>query len=179
MKDAKNTIFIATSIDGRIADRNNNIDWLHDLPNPEGNDMGYNSFIEQVDAIVMGKNTFETVCGFDIEWPYKIPVFVLSNSLKSIDNELTDKVEIISGDLKAVIKSIHTKGHKQLYIDGGATIQGFLAEDLIDEMIITTIPIVLGGGPALFNETPSPIKFNLVNAKVFLKTVVQNHYIRK
>ena len=76
-----NKVFIATSLDGHIADKNGEIDWLHAIPNPDNIDMGYQDFITQIDAIVMGRNTFETVCNFDMDWPYEMPVFVLSNTV--------------------------------------------------------------------------------------------------
>ena len=79
--EKRNKVFIASSIDGYIADKNGGIDWLQSVPNPDHDDMGYNSFINEVDALVMGRNTFETVCGFDIDWPYSKPVYVLSRSL--------------------------------------------------------------------------------------------------
>lgn len=66
----KNNVFIATSLDGFIAGKNREIDWLHDYPDTENSDMGYEAFMQEVDALVMGRNTFETVCGFDIGWPY-------------------------------------------------------------------------------------------------------------
>ena len=82
--DKKNLVFIATSLDGCIADKNGGLDWLHSIPNPENEDMGYPAFISQIDALVMGRTSFETVCGFDVDWPYSQPVFVLSNTLDTI-----------------------------------------------------------------------------------------------
>ncbi len=70
----RNSIFIATSLDGYIADSQSGIDWLHSIPNPKQIDMGYIDFMSRIDALVMGKNTFETVCGFDMDWPYEIPM---------------------------------------------------------------------------------------------------------
>lgn len=175
----KNIVFIATSIDGFIADKEGGLDWLHSIPNPDSNDMGYRELIDRVDALIMGRVTFETVCGFDCDWPYTKPVFVLSNSLKNIDEKYKDKVQLVNGDIKDVVKELNHKGFKSLYIDGGTTIQSFLKEDLIDEMIITTIPILLGGGFPLFNETPNKLSFELKESKVFLNQIVQNHFIRK
>lgn len=174
----KNKVFIAISLDGFIADQEGNIDWLHSIPNPEGEDMGYEKFMSGIDAILMGRNTFETILGFDIDWPYKKPVFVLSQSLRSLPGKLSGKVEIISGDLLDVIEKINSKGHDQLYIDGGKTIQSFLEEDLIDEMIITTIPIVLGSGKPLFTKLSKPLCFECTATKHFLAKTAQNHYVR-
>jgi len=140
----RNSVYIATSLDGYIADKHGGIDWLDTVPNPEKSDMGYAKFNESIDAMVMGRNTFETVCGFDCEWPYNIPVFVLSNSLTKIPDDYEDKALLVNGELKDVVSGIHQRGLFSLYIDGGATVQSFLKEDLIDELIVTTIPVVLG-----------------------------------
>lgn len=177
--EKKNSVYIATSLDGRIADRNDGIGWLDSIPIPEGEDMGYYSFTDNIDALLMGRNTFETVLGFDVEWPYQKPVYVLSNSLKEIPESHLDKAFLVGGALPEVLEEIHSKGHTRLYIDGGSTIQSFLAEDLIDEMIITTFPIVLGGGPSLFAEFPAELEFELVKSKVYFEQLVQNHFVRK
>lgn len=175
----KNKVFIATSLDGYIADQNGNIEWLHSIPNPNNNDMGYGEFISQIDALVMGRTTFETVCGFDIDWPYQKPVFVLSNSLTDVPSKYKDKAEIIKGSLKDILEQIHKKGFYNLYIDGGKTIQSFLKEDLIDEMTITIIPYLLGGGIPLFTELPKRLDFECAHSKVYLEKVVQNHFVKK
>jgi dihydrofolate reductase len=67
----KNSVFIATSLEGYIADKNGGIDWLHATPNSDNEDMGYVEFTKGIDALVMGRVTFETVCGFDVDWPYE------------------------------------------------------------------------------------------------------------
>ncbi|MEX0289057.1 MAG: dihydrofolate reductase family protein [Flavobacteriaceae bacterium] len=175
----KNKVFIATSLDGYIAEKDGGIDWLHAIPNPENLDMGYVEFTSGIDALVMGRTTFETVCSFGIDWPYTKPVFVLSNSLTKVADAYKDKVELVKGDLKEVVAEIHQKGFPRLYIDGGKTIQSFLKEDLIDEMIITIIPTLLGGGIPLFNGLLKPLDFKCVSTKIFLGEVVQNHFIRK
>ena len=175
----KNNVFIATSLDGYIADKNGGIDWLHAIPNPDNIDMGYNDFISQIDALVMGRNTFETVCSFDIPWPYEKQVFVLSNSLKSIPNSYRDKVELVKGSLKEVLNSINNKGFTNLYIDGGKTIQSFLKEELIDEMTLTIIPVLLGDGIPLFSTLDSKQEFECVDSKIYLNKIAQNHFIKK
>ncbi|MFA9391401.1 MAG: dihydrofolate reductase family protein [Prolixibacteraceae bacterium] len=172
----KNSVYIAKSLDGYIADKNGGIDWLNAIPNPENEDMGYADFMNRIDAIVMGRGTFDVVMSFDMEWPYQKPVFVLSNSLKKVPEKLIGKLEILSGSLTEVIGTIHNKGHKKLYIDGGKTVQNFLKENLIDELILTTIPILLGGGIPLFGELPQPIELLHVESKVFLNAIVQDSY---
>lgn len=175
----ENKVFIARSLDGYIADRDGGLDWLYLVPNPDQLDLGYESFIQGVDAIVMGRNTFETVCSFEMEWPYNKPVYVLSSSLKSIPEKLKAKVEVLRGTPREVLEEIHLKGYHRLYIDGGRTIQDFLKEDLIDELIITTIPILLGGGPALFGELPRAMEFDHAWSRLYLDALVQDCYKRK
>ncbi|MEH6578630.1 MAG: dihydrofolate reductase family protein [Amphritea sp.] len=174
-----NIVYIATSLDGYIADKDGGLDWLHSIPNPDNLDLGWADFMGQIDALVMGRNTFETVCGFDVQWPYPKPVFVLSNSMTSIPEAYSDKAEIVSGPLLQVVDSLNAKGFTNLYIDGGNTIQSFLQADLIDEMIITQIPILLGGGVPLFSALSKPITFEFVSTKVQLDAMVQTHYRRK
>jgi dihydrofolate reductase len=174
----KNTVFIATSLDGYIADKNGSIDWLHATPNPDQIDMGYAEFTARIDALVMGRTTFETVCGFDIDWPYTKPVYVLSNTLTELPQKYEGKAELVKGTLTEIIAAIHQNGHNRLYIDGGATIQGFLKDDLIDEMIITVIPVLLGGGSSLFSGLKTPLQFKCSRSEVFLDKIVQNQFMR-
>lgn len=179
MKKSENIVFIATSIDGYIADREGGLSYLEMVPNPEQIDMGYGKLMDRIDALVMGRNTYEMVLSFGIEWPYNKPVYVLSNSLTDVPDSLKDKVVLLKGSLQEVLKCIHSKGQHSLYIDGGKTIQQFLNEDLIDEMILTTIPILLGGGVSLFAVLTKPLEFDLKGSEVFLGEVVQRVYGRK
>ena len=175
----RNSVFIATSLDGYIADKNGGIEWLNSVPNPDNNDFGYGEFIARIDALIMGRITFETVCGFDIEWPYQKPVFVLSNSLTKIPEKYRYKAHLTRGKIPEVLEEIHTKGYHHLCIDGGKTIQSFLKEDLIDEMVITVIPTLLGAGTPLFSELPRKLDFECTGTNLFLNKVVQNQFIRK
>lgn len=174
-----NIVFIATSLDGYIADKQGGLDWLHSVPNPENLDLGFVPLMERIDGLIMGRNTFETVIGFGVEWPYSKPVFVLSNTLTEVPAELADKVSIVSGELHDVVHSLNKRGYQDLYIDGGITIQNFLQQDLIDELIITTIPVLLGGGAPLFGDLVSPLNFALSESKTLLNAVVQSHYVRQ
>ncbi len=175
----KNIVFIATSIDGFIADKEGGLSYLEMIPNPDQIDMGYSKLMERVDALVMGRNTYEMVLSFGIDWPYTKPVYVLSNTLDSVKQGLENKVEIVNGSLQDILETIHSKGLHSLYIDGGNTIQNFLNEDLINEMILTTIPILLGGGIPLFSNHTKSLEFELVESEVFLDEIVQRTYRRK
>lgn len=173
-----NKVFIATSLDGYIADKNGDLEWLNSYPAPAEGDAGFSDFISSIDAIVMGRNTFEKVLSFGIEWPYSKKVFILSNTLKRVDSSLSGRVEIIQGDLKVLIQSLNQKGFKELYIDGGQVIQSFLKLDLIDEMTITKVPILLGAGIPLFQNISSS-RWTHVKTETFSNGMVQSKYSRE
>lgn len=175
----KNAVFIATSLDGFIADMDGGVAWLETVPNPEGDDVGYLAFTAGVDALVMGRHSFETVLGFGVDWPYAMPVFVLSETMTRVPEGYADKVQLVSGSPEAILQKIHDQGYYNLWIDGGRTIQSFLRAGLIDELIITTIPVLLGGGIPLFAELPGPLELELVKSDVYLNALVQRHYRRK
>jgi len=173
-----NKVFIATSLDGFISDKNGGLEWLNSIDNPEHEDMGYNHFMDSIDAIIMGRNTYDTVRNFGIEWPYSKPVFVLSYSLNNIPEDLNGKVEKLRGNLIDILMKIHQKGYYNLYIDGGNVIQQFLKEDLVDELILTKIPILLGGGTPLFSSLPKSLLYELKETKIYLNKIVQMHFMR-
>ena len=172
-----NYVYIATSLDGFIATSNGGIDWLMEIPNPDKSDYGFADFIGGIDALVMGRNTFEKVLTFG-EWFYKKPVFVLSNSLTEIPKDIADKAEIVKGDIASVIHKLNQQGYKNLYIDGGKVIQSALKEDLIDEMIITRVPVLLGKGIPLFDELQHSLKFKHTKTEIFNETLVKSNYVR-
>jgi dihydrofolate reductase len=175
-----NTVYIASSLDGYIAREDGSIDWLMELPNPDKSDYGFSVFLERIDGIIMGRKSFETILGFD-EWPYSkpVPVFVLSNSLDKLPNKFSGRGEIVRGELKGILESLKVKGINNLYIDGGKTIQGFLKEDLIDEMIITRVPILLGSGIPLFSKNDLELEFEHVETVVHNNMLVRSKYLRK
>lgn len=170
-----NSVYIATSLDGYIATPNGGIEWLSEFPNPSKSDYGYSEFIDKIDALVMGRKTFEMVSSYQ-PWPYTKKVFVLSNSLKEISAPLVDKAEIIDGDLKSIVKKLNEKGYKELYIDGGKTVQSFLKKNMIDELIISKIPIILGDGIPLFGRQDHSLKFEHCSTEVFEGGLVKSHY---
>lgn len=175
----KNSVFIATSLDGFIAGKNDELDWLSTFPEIDHIDTGYEGFTSQIDALLMGRNTYKVVEAFEGEWFYKKPVFVWSNSMTEIPERLSGKVFLVKGSIQEVLTEIHNKGFHHLYIDGGKTIQTFLAEDLIDEMIITTIPVLLGEGIPLFGSIPKKLVFKCVKTTLFFDKVAQNHFVRE
>ena len=172
-----NYVYIATSLDGFIATPDGGLDWLFEIPNPDQSDYGYSEFMGGIDAIVMGRNTFEKVLTFS-DWPYNKPVFVLSNSLTAVPEPIVAQAEIVKGDIKSLVNQLHQGGYQNLYVDGGKTIQSFLQADLIDEMIITRVPILLGSGLPLFGQLDQSIKFNYKKTEVYNDTLVKSYYVR-
>lgn len=170
-------IYIAQSLDGFIAKEDGGIQWLLDIPNPGGSDWGFSEFMNMIDAVIMGRNMFEKVLSLDT-WMYTKPVFVLSHKLKEIPRELHNKAEIIRGYPKTVLCKLEERGLNNFYIDGGLTIQSFLKEDLIDELIISTIPVVLGGGIPLFGTIGRELKFNYVKTEVHNNLFTTTYYKR-
>lgn len=171
-----NSVYIATSLDGFIARVDGTLDWLEILDEPE-DDHGFADFLDRIDALVMGRKTYETVLGFE-NWPYTKPVFVLSSTLKEIPAPLQVKVEVVNDEPEKIVEYLKSRDFNDLYIDGGMTIQSFLREDLIDEMIITTVPIILGKGIPLFNQLDGDIKFKCKSVELINQQMVKHHYVR-
>jgi dihydrofolate reductase len=172
-------VFIATSLDGYIADLKGTVGFLYDYPDIEGEDMGYRAFTSSIDALVMGRKTFETVLGFEIAWPYTLPVFVWTSQLSEMPMALEGKVHVISGDAVSLVRQLKQLGFNSLYIDGGKTIQSFLHEDLVDEMTLTTIPIILGAGIPLFSSLNHPLHFKCIGSQHYANGVTQSTYQRQ
>lgn len=177
MEELKQSVFIATSMDGFIARRDGDIGWLteHDNSESSGEDYGYSEFIDSVDAIVMGRNSFEKVLSFDT-WPYTKKVVVLTHRPLEISNGLSDNVKKLSGAPKKIVNQLAAQDLNHLYIDGGKTIQNFIRAGLIQEMIITRIPVLIGDGIPLFGALKKDIKLQHVATRTFDDGLVQGRY---
>jgi len=170
-----NYVYIAQSIDGYIAGPNGELDWLDDIDNPENNDFGFAKFMNQIDALVMGKNTFEKVQSFGM-WPYSKPVYIASSSLNSIPEALKERAYLINSTPSEIVSTLNEKGLTNLYIDGGLLIQSFLTSELIDKFIITTIPVLLGKGVSLFGWLDKRVKLKLESSEVLVNQLVKSEY---
>lgn len=172
-----NYAYIATSLDGFIATLDGGVEWLDDVPNPDGSDFGFAEFIARMDAILMGSGTYEKVLSFG-QWPYEKKVYVLSSRLESVPDELVGKVQIVNGAVVDVLADLKEQGVEHLYVDGGKVIQGLLREDLIDELIITKVPKLLGRGIPLFGALNQGMAFTHIETEVMNDYLVKSRYAR-
>lgn len=171
-------VFIATSLDGYIARADGGIDWLEqaNAAVPPGEDCGYGAFYASVDALVMGRNTFETACGF-AQWPYGDKrVVVMSRRGVAIPPELAASVTSSAASPGQVVEQLAAEGLGHLYIDGGLTIQSFLRAGLINELTITLIPVLLGGGRPLFGPLDNELRLKPVATRNYDFGFVQLRY---
>jgi len=175
---AKCSVFIATSLDGFIARSDGRIDWLNDANKAviPGEDCGYGKFMADVDALVMGRNTFEQVLTFD-SWPYgSTPVVVLSHRKISLPTNLPLSVSVSNKTPTALVTWLTERGAKKIYVDGGLTIQSFFAAGLIDDITITVIPILLGSGKTLFGPLQTDLRLAHEGTTGFEFGFVQSRY---
>jgi dihydrofolate reductase len=171
-------VFIATSLDGFIARTDGTIDWLHEANAlvPAGEDCGYEAFMASIDALLLGRKTYETVLTFD-EWPYgDKAVYVLSDQLTSLAPDVPDTARLIRGSIPSIVDQLRERGHRRVYVDGGSTIQSFLAAGLVDELTITRIPVLLGSGRPLFAPATSDLVLQHVSTRVYPFGFVQSTY---
>ncbi|MFA7421376.1 MAG: dihydrofolate reductase family protein [Melioribacteraceae bacterium] len=175
----KKSVFIAASLDGFIAREDGSIEWLLGIDNPDGDDFGYNEFIKDIDVIIMGRNTFEIVKSFD-KWQYgKIKVIVITSSKYILPEGFNQNVEITNDNPHRLIERLESEGYKHAYVDGGKTIQSFLREGLIDEITITTIPVILGSGIPLLGSIGKQINMTHIKTNVYKNGFVQNSFLCK
>jgi dihydrofolate reductase len=168
----KTSIFVGTSLDGFIARADGNLDFLHETG---GEPHGYDEFMATVDALVMGRKTFEAVLTF-ASWPYGAkPVFVLSAFPLPSPPEGA-KVQRMSGDPADIVAQLEARGHRHIYVDGGVTIQRFLQAGLIDRLIITRVPMLIGSGIPLFGPLQHDIRLKHVATRQFQSGLVQSEY---
>lgn len=171
------SVFIATTLDGFIARANGDLDWL---PNADaGNDTedyGYQAFFDVIDVLVMGRHTYETVRSFG-EWPYGDKrVIVLSSRAIAIPPTLTDHVTIQTATPAEIYQQLRAEGSQRVYIDGGQTIQGFLRAGLVDDIVVSRMPVLIGRGIPLFGPVAADIRLEHIATKAFANGIVQTHY---
>jgi dihydrofolate reductase len=169
-------VFIAASLDGFIARRDGTLDWLFASTTP-GEDHGYDRFMERIDGVVMGRNTYETALGFG-DWPYTKPVVVMSRTLTNDDlpDELRGRLQITDEAPRPLFERLTREGWRHAYVDGGAVIRSFLAEGLIEEVILTRAPVLIGEGLPLFGATARDLRLIHEATQAFPSGLVQSRY---
>jgi dihydrofolate reductase len=171
----KVSVFIGTSVDGFIARPNGDLDFL---PVGGGESHGYEEFIATVDALVIGRSTFETVLQFP-SWPYgEKRVVVLSNRPLDLSAApaATAMVEHMSGEPAAIVAELASRGMNHLYVDGGITIQQFLRAGLVDRLVITRVPVLIGQGIPLFGALPHDIPLRHLATHHYPSGLVKTEY---
>lgn len=169
----KASVFIATSLDGFIARRDGALDWLPVDCEPHG----YDEFIATIDALVIGRKTFETVLTFG-GWAYgQTPVIVLSTTMSELKAPEGAICDLMSGSPHEIVAQLTQRGLKHIYVDGGVTIQGFLRAGVIQRLIITRIPVLLGSGIPLFGPLSHDIRLEHVATRAYAGGLVQSEYV--
>ena len=175
----KVSIFIGTSLDGYIARENGDIDWLNIISKKAtpGEDFGFNSFLESVDLIVMGRKTFDQVITFNY-WPYKeIKIIVLTSKDIEIPEKLKKTVTTSNTSSSAqLIKELSYQTVNHIYVDGGTVIKDFLSEGLVDEITVTIAPILIGIGKSYSGLLPKDLYLQHLETTVYDFGFVQNKY---
>jgi dihydrofolate reductase len=171
------TVYVGLSVDGFIARPDGGIDWLMEPEfSPPDEDFGFAAFFQTVDALVMGRNTFELAISFP-HWPYgEKRLIVLSSRPVSIPEALSDKVEWMSGSPAEILSRLAERGIEHVYVDGGKTVQGFLAAGLVQRMVLTRLPILIGEGIPLFGPLPGDVKLRHVGTHAYPSGLIQTEY---
>ncbi len=169
-------VYIATSLDGYIARPDDDLDWLGQVELP-GEDYGYGQFIAQVDTVILGRRTYEKVLSMGVAFPHQDKeVYVLTRTPRAPEGN----IHFYQGELSQLIAGIREKGGKHIFCDGGAEVVNQLMQaGLVDEWIISYIPVFLGSGIRLFQAGRPETWLQLVSSKSFPSGLVQVHYKKK
>ena len=179
-------VYMASSLDGYIAGVDDDLSWLEppestDVKADGNSDRGdvesasgvsFEAFMSEVGLMLMGRRTYDVVCGFG-QWPYgDMPVWVVTH--RALEDPPAPTVTAIGGDISEVIaRAREAAGEGDVYLDGGHLIRQALAMGLVDEMIVTYIPLVLGAGVSLFDGLEERIDFEFVSHDTFVNTMLQ------
>jgi dihydrofolate reductase len=169
-------VFIATSLDGFIARDDGDIGWLLQRDDPT-EDHGYPAFIADKELIVMGRGSYEKALTFG-EWPYELPVLVLSEQLADapVPEALKGKLRFSKRTPKETMDELAAQGVRRIYVDGGRVVQSFLRKGLIADLVVTSVPVLIGSGRPLFGALANDIDLKLVSSRSFPSGLVQSTY---
>ena len=166
------SVFVGTSVDGFIARPNGDLDFL---PPGGGEPHGYAEFIASVDAIVIGRKTFEKVLTLT-PWPYMDKRVVVLSSRPVDVSTAGGVVELMAGAPTEIVSQLAATGARHVYVVGGITIQGFLRAGLIQRLVITHVPVLIGDGIPLFGSLPRDVRLRHVATRQYASGLVQSEY---
>lgn len=167
-------LYIAQSVDGYISTPDGSVSWLDEFNNT-GEDLGFDDFVKGIDVNIQGSRTYEQVLGFDIPYPYDGKSFILTKRSDLEKPEGAD-IEFFSGELTELADKAKDLAKKDVWLIGGANVaQQFLNESLIDEIILFTMPVLLGKGISLFGEKGNMTKLKLVDGHIYDSGIVMTH----
>lgn len=167
------SVFVGISVDGFIARKNGALDFL---PPNGGEPHGYDEFMKSIDALVIGRNTFEVALGFG-GWAYgKKRVVVLSSRPLDFSAVQGGNVEQMSGEPREIVARLAATGAKHLYVDGGITVQRFLLAGLVDRLTVTRVPVLIGEGIPLFGSLPADIRLCHIATTSYKSGLVKSEY---
>ena len=166
-------LYIAASLDGYIAKPNDDLSFLNAVQR-EGEDYGYQEFMRSVDTVILGRKTYDWVMTQVEIFPHaELQTFVITSSKR----ENLGKRSFYNGDIPELITNLKTRDGQNIFIDGGAAVVNtLLNHSLIDEIIISIIPVLLGDGVRLFNNGRPEQAMQLLSCKQFDSGLVQLHY---
>lgn len=167
------TVFVGVSVDGFIARPDDGLDWL---PEGGGEPHGYEELMASVDALVIGRRTFEKVLTFT-PWPYGSKrVVVLSHEALDLSKAIGANLTQMAGPPQDIVARLAAEGAAHLYVDGGLTIQEFLRAGLVQRLILTRVPVLIGAGIPLFGGLSADIRLEHVRTSDFPSGLVQSEY---
>lgn len=164
-------VFLGLSVDGRIARPDGDLEWLTSRGEAAG-DAGFTPFLESVDAVVMGRKTYEALASYE-DWPYlDRPIHVISTTLAAdADSRIT-----VHRTAEAAVDALQRDGRRRVYVDGGETVRWFLAAKLVDEITLSQVPVLIGDGPSLFGPLGGDVDLEHVRTDVLDGGMVQTTY---
>jgi dihydrofolate reductase len=170
----KLSVFCGVSVDGFLARRDDTFDFLL---SGEQQPHGFEEFLASVDVVVIGRRTFEVVQKLGhLELYGKKPMMVLSRRPLDLSSVRDGAVERMSGEPAEIVKQLESRGFKHAYVDGGITIQRFVAAGCIDRLVITRVPVLIGAGIPLFGPAPRDIRLRHVATRTCNGGLVQSEY---
>ena len=176
---SKVVLYIASSIDGYIAGPKGELDWLNAIEAPKKGDYGYSELLNRTDTIIMGRKTYDMIIGFGIDWPYpNHKSYVITTDTNYVAS--SPKTEVIDTDINELVSQLKLNNKKDIWLmGGGQLIVHFLKESLLDEMILTSVPVMLGKGIPLFPSNEKSSNWSLSKSEVFDTGLVNNTYTVK